>query len=270
MKIKGASPSIRNEHASFFSCIKMSKRRFEFTGTDPEYIDHLERWLMTVLPCLGLDQERSAASVSSNFKTNDQSVDHNQFIEWRPKPTQGGQPAKPSQPNRALRDFIKDLPTEARWLKAQEMASVSTRSENQSALKLILGHAGVAIFKDDYPVTDHPPSVPGDHHTLIERGYQYGSFVARCDHDRIFAQRVVAFQDLVFCSYCEVMAQEGVSCEVTNHIMRIYTGDNKSDLTLKRYRLGAVWANRCMAGMLANGWGHRSWEVFLLGKFPPE
>lgn len=63
------------------------------------------------------------------------------------------------------------------------------------------------------------------------------------------------------------MIKPGVSRQVTNDTMRQYTGADKDDLTLERYRRGAVWANRCMAALVANGWGYRSWELFLIGMF---
>jgi hypothetical protein len=54
---------------------------------------------------------------------------------------------------------------------------------------------------------------------------------------------------------------------MTNDAMRRYTGLDQDDQTLEKYRHGALWVNRCVAALLANGWGYKSWEIFLLGTF---
>lgn len=57
----------------------------------------------------------------------------------------------------------------------------------------------------------------------------------------------------------------GVPKKATDDMMRRYLGETKEDVTLEKYRHGAVWANRCMAALLENGWGCETWEFFLLG-----
>jgi hypothetical protein len=51
-------------------------------------------------------------------------------------------------------------------------------------------------------------------------------------------------------------------------MMRRYIVRNNNDATLEAYRRGVVWIHRCIAELLAKGWGHKSWEIFLLGMFP--
>ncbi|KAJ5378937.1 hypothetical protein N7509_012056 [Penicillium cosmopolitanum] len=50
-------------------------------------------------------------------------------------------------------------------------------------------------------------------------------------------------------------------------MMRCYFTVNSNDDTLAGYRWGVMRVNRCMAALLANGWGHKSWEIFLLAQF---
>ncbi|KAJ5900239.1 uncharacterized protein N7473_004309 [Penicillium subrubescens] len=57
--------------------------------------------------------------------------------------------------------------------------------------------------------------------------------------------------------------------DTTNDTMRRYTGRDQKDHTLAKYRNGAVWVNRCMVALLKNGWGHKSWEIFLLNSQSP-
>ncbi|OJJ42042.1 hypothetical protein ASPZODRAFT_77845, partial [Penicilliopsis zonata CBS 506.65] len=81
-----------------------------------------------------------------------------------------------------------------------------------------------------------PPISPAEPEILVMRGCQYGKFIADCDKDNEFAVLVVAFQKLVFCSYCVVMLRAGVSKKATNDMMRRYTGEKKDDLTLEKDR----------------------------------
>ncbi|KAJ5389782.1 uncharacterized protein N7496_000850 [Penicillium cataractarum] len=250
-------------------------RVFPFKGPDRAYIDYLERRLVTALSSLRLDQGGLSAPAPYASHAHNLSTGGYQFIECNPQAAKQAQPDKPATPatwSKQFHNFLKALPTEAGWLEARRRAGVDTPVRNQNALKSILGNAGVVIFHGQYPspgyqIPSLPSRLPTDSEMLVVRGYQYGNFVSHCGQDRDFAETVATFQDLVFCSYCEVMIKAGVSLQVTNDTMRQYTGADKSDLTLERYRRGAVWANRCMAALFENGWGHRSWELFLLGMF---
>ncbi|KAJ5600719.1 hypothetical protein N7450_001786 [Penicillium hetheringtonii] len=51
---------------------------------------------------------------------------------------------------------------------------------------------------------------------------------------------------------------------MTNHTIREFTGQARDNLTLEKYRHGALWANRYIVSLLGKGWGHKSWELFLL------
>ncbi|CEJ55674.1 hypothetical protein PMG11_01922 [Penicillium brasilianum] len=243
----------------------MKERLFPFKGPDPDYIDYLERQLKSVLSRLGLDRGRLPVPGPSDSNSQDPSTGHYRFVECNQQAAKHAQPDKPTAWSKQLHKFLKTLPTEAGWLEARIRAGVDTPARNQDALQSILGNAGVVVFHEEYPIPSLPAMLPTGCEDLVVRGYRYGNFVSRCGHDRDFAQTVATFQDLVFCSYCEVMIKAGISIQVTNDTMRQYTGADKSDLTLERYRRGAVWANRCMAALFENGWGHRSWELFFLG-----
>lgn len=235
-----------------------NERQFDFEGPDRAYIKYLECLIMNFLP-----RSHLSKSGPSDYSTGGPSTSRYQFVEWKPRVAHDTQLDKSSKWSRQLRKFMESLPTNANWLEAQIRAGIDTPSLNQNALTLMLGHAGVAIFHEGYQIAS--PSPTATRPDLVARGCQYGQFVSRCGRDRDFATRVAAFQDLVFCSYCVVMIGVGVPRKITNDTMREYTGDDKEDHTLERYRRGAVWVNRCMAGLLRNGWGHRSWELFLLG-----
>ncbi|OKP10487.1 hypothetical protein PENSUB_4092 [Penicillium subrubescens] len=235
----------------------MPQRAFDFEGDDAQYIKHLESLLLSVQPPLN-SRLGKLGPVANALEPPPSSI---QFIEWKPDHTS-------LQVNpmwmKQLNAFIEGIPVQDQWREARVKAGIDTPDRNQHALKLILGHVGPAIFHDEYETTAQAPVLPTESRDLVVRGCEYGRFIARCSHDRNFAVRVVAFQNLVFCSYCVVMMRAGVSQDTTNDTMRRYTGRDQKDHTLAKYRNGAVWVNRCMVALLKNGWGHKSWEIFLL------
>lgn len=105
------------------------------------------------------------------------------------------------------------------------------------------------------------------HQMKIKRDYHYAQFLGQCTDNLSFIASVFAFQKLIFVRDCVVMMKCGISKETANTMMRCYFTVNSNDDTLAGYRWGVMRVNRCMAALLANGWGHKSWEIFLLGKF---
>lgn len=234
----------------------MFQRAFDFEGNDRQYIKHLEREL---LRARRLNSHlRKFVPISNAVEPSPGSI---RFIQWKPDHT--SQQVK-SKWMEQLDAFIDGIPAQDHWQEARVKAGIDTLDRNQHALKLILGHAGPAIFHHKYETMTQPLVPPVESCDLVVRGCEYGRFIAWCRHDRNFAVTVAAFQNLVFCSYCVVMMRAGVSKDTTNDTMRRYTGQDQKDHTLATYRNGAVWVNRCIAALLKNGWGHRSWEIFLL------
>lgn len=230
------------------------RRAIPFEGDDEQYIKHLERLVLSLQPLLTFPISDATGSSASDIR----------FIEWQP-----GKHPPPLSPQwmKQLVAFIEGIPRQDRWQEARVKAGIDTPYRNFQALKLILGHADPAIFHAEYEIAAPPSAPPLGSVDLVARGCEYGRFIAQCRHDQSFAESVVAFQHLVFYSFCVVMMRAGVSLETTNATMRRYTGKDQKDHTLEKYRNGAVWANRCIALLLENGWGHKSWEIFLLSKY---
>lgn len=248
----------------------MSQRKFKFPGTDTEYIEYLEQQLIRIQSHLSPDGTSPREFVHMN--DDGSAASRIEFIECTPElirnqrhPHEKEIPKWKKKLNKQLHSFVEDVLAATQWELARRKAGIDTPTRNRTALKLILGHGGAAIFPKEYGITVLPPISPTEPRELVVRGCQYGNFIVHCDKDQVFAARVAAFQKLVFCSYCVVMLRAGVSKKATNDMMRQYTGEKKDDLTLEKDRHGAVWANRCMSALLENGWGHESWEIFLLG-----
>ncbi|KAJ5737319.1 uncharacterized protein N7483_002444 [Penicillium malachiteum] len=172
-------------------------------------------------------------------------------------------------------NILKLVASDDAWNERRQSSGVATPARNATALNLILGCQVNAIYADNLPAGNPvlAPSPSGDYHDLVLNGYRYGEFMISCKEDRDFAKTVVAFQNLVFCSYClvisEIMKSKGSGADKStpaiNKMMRAYLDGSQDDKTLRKYRGGAKWYNRCMATLLANGWGYKAWEIFLLG-----
>ncbi|KAI2669766.1 hypothetical protein CBS147355_9691 [Penicillium roqueforti] len=168
-----------------------------------------------------------------------------QFVQYTPKGSRarsvkserGDLPWK-----RQLDGFISALPTEKTWGEARKKAGIDTPVKNQLAVRLMLGHTNHTTFRSVRKTLTISGAIISQDHDLVWRGYQYTQFIDRCTGDLSFKTSVVSFQNLIFVSYCAVL------------------------ITLEGYRRGVVWINRCIAALLANGWGHKSWEIFLLEK----
>jgi hypothetical protein len=85
-----------------------------------------------------------------------------------------------------------------------------------------------------------------------------------CAEKNNFTRRVVNFQKLIFTSYCAVLLHVGNAKDTVYAMMERYLGRIYDAKTLDYYRYGSLWANRCMASLLHQGWGSQSWELFLL------
>ncbi|KAE8146284.1 hypothetical protein BDV25DRAFT_143843 [Aspergillus avenaceus] len=224
-------------------------RLFDFQGSDSDYIKFLE---LKVL-------EAEGASLSANLSTNT----------WPSALSSAQQPyefqfviVKPKQ----LNDFIASVPSEENWVAAKHDAGIYTAQRNARAIKLMLGETTEAISPSQQGYI-HPetPSIPlSDNGDSILRAHKYGAFIFTCADEGKFASRVTEYQKLIFISYCTVLIYTKNSKETVYSMMRKYINKDSDDKTLDYYRYGALWANRCIASLLYNGLGHRSWEIFLL------
>ncbi|KAL4931887.1 uncharacterized protein BDV17DRAFT_255532 [Aspergillus undulatus] len=136
---------------------------------------------------------------------------------------------------------------------------------NRRAIQLMLGRQTEPIFASQNHLPSQVPSIrPTDNEDLVLRACKYGTFISTCADEGNFASRVTEYQKLIFTSYCTVLIHAGNSKETVYSMMRQYINKNSDDKTLDYYRYGALWVNRCIASLLRNGLGHRSWEIFLL------
>ncbi|KAJ5110870.1 hypothetical protein N7532_001405 [Penicillium argentinense] len=244
----------------------MAERAFSYLGDDKSYISYLETQLMMALSMITREED--------TIPQEPQSPRSIQFVQCHPQidsQSRFNLDGKPAKWKRQLEDFICAIPSEAQWADARTKAGIHTKDRNRYALRLMLGHAAEAPLSEvrGSPIISRVTHT--EHEGLVLRGYRYADFINSCVDDQNFTISVVAFQKLIFVSFCVVMLQTGISQNTTDNMMRHYFHQCKDQKTLEGYRHGALWVNRCIAALLANGWGHKSWEIFLLeGRSPAQ
>jgi hypothetical protein len=216
---------------------------FSFQGTDTEYIEFLESKLLkaSLTPPQALHRESSCKL---------------QFVEYQPDPS--GPQSTPWQ--KQLHSFISEiLRVKSQWDKARDKAGMPTIEMNRQAICFLMAKSPVTTLNGSIQ-----PKIECHEADLIDRGLHYGQYVFACVGQSEFFQRVVQFQSLIFVSYCCVLIHIGRSKDGVYNMMQQCINSQIKYATLDVYRYGCIWVNQCMAQLLENGWGHRSWEIFLL------
>ncbi|OQE16706.1 hypothetical protein PENSTE_c023G07187 [Penicillium steckii] len=246
-----------------------SPRLFDFHGDDPAYIDFLQEYIRVLESQLTGPTEYPIPPRHTNPYEACPS-DGLRIVQYKPNLGRDNifHRASPPQWEKELRTFLSALPTVKTWEDGRKKAGISDPVDNQRALRLMLGYADAPVLEPVKDDSSHPYMLDEEDPDLVLRGYDYAGFVLRCAKGLSFTESVVSFQSLIFVSYCVVMIRCGISKETTNHMMRRYIVCDNDDKTLEGYRSGIVWIHRCIAELLANGWGHKSWELFLLGMAP--
>lgn len=253
----------------------MSRPRLfeDFIGTDPDYIAFLESLVVNAFNMRW--DEPWAGSLSetpwTHEATSETSVSGNlEIVQYTPDHLRGSSEApKRAQLNRGqkeLRDFTAALLARKQWSDARAQCGIKDPVDNQRALRLMLGHPNETTVRYIQDNAVRTTMLPTENPVLVSRGHHYAMFIQRCADDFAFKESVTSFQSLIFISYCLVIRGSGISKETTNNMMRAYIVRSNDDKTLAAYSHGVMWVHRCIADLLVNGWGHRSWEIFLFGK----
>lgn len=264
IRYKGTRPS------PFFVTVNMetTRRVFPFNGNDAEYIRFLESKLLEAQPFLhplpysipqpsfpGIPTASDRQFINfSNESFNSDVASKGKSLQLRTRAPQW---------EKELVKFLASVPAADKWNNARKDSGFATVDKNKLAIQLMLGRPANTSMSLDSCRPGVPLILPTDKEDIVLRGCNYGNFSIRCAEDGKFAVRVAKYQQLVFVCYCTVLIFLGVSKETVNWMMRQYISDS-DDKNLERYRSGCLWVNRCISQLLTQGWGYKSWEIFLL------
>lgn len=164
--------------------------------------------------------------------------------------------------------FVSSIPADDVWETHRKNCGFEDGTSNRLAIQLLLG----------IPAKSHPAlgstevKVPAlssqDDPDMIQRACKFGHQLVNYSANKRFVILVSKYQKLVFICYCIVLLADGNSKETVNWMMREYISDS-NDKNLERYRLGGMWVNRSIVRLLSQGWGYKSWELFMLCSFMP-
>jgi hypothetical protein len=270
-------------------------RLFQFEGCDVEYIIFLEGSLIEAqgkllesesqLPGLMTPISPSSSSSSQTPEANDkwEFVYFNPYKGFSHKPPtiyhhrQNGVDRGKNKPTRRskqrvhqweteLAKFVSSIPAEDEWETKRADFGFRTVESNRLAIQLMLGASAVTTTLPGNNNIEVPFLSPEDNTDMILKACRFGQLANNCTANGRFAILVGKYQKLIFICYCTVLLHVGNSKQTINWMMRQYISDS-DDKNLERYRLGCLWVNRCISRLLGQGWGYRSWEIFLLCLF---
>lgn len=250
--------------------MESTNRLFPFKGSDAEYIKYLESMLLEVrYP--GNSSSRPSCHQIALTPSSGQSNFINLSKETFPQKSSQGKLSKPPQKvaqwELELQRFLSSVPSAQNWNDARAITGFATEDRNKLAIQIMLGRPASSVPSFNFQDPDAPSLLPMDEEDLITRGCDYGRFVVRSVDDGKFAVRVAKYQRLIFVCYCTVLIYVGNSKETVNWMMRRFISDT-DDKNLERHRSGCLWVNRCIAGLLEQRWGYKSWELFVLCEYP--
>lgn len=251
------------------------ERVFEFHGSDAEYIKYLERKLLEFRPLPSQIQSPNSPppspgpandatlSVSrSQLSPGSRKDDRLQFVHYDPQPRRTSQSQR--QWKTDLRKFIYSIPKLDKWDEKRERVGSSTVEANRLAIQIMLGRSSeiISVPENDESL-EIPELMPEDNFGMISGACKYGSRTRNSKSNMEFSILLAKYQQLIFISYCVVLLDVGNATETVNWMLRRYVSDS-GPKNLMRYRSGCLWVNRCVASLLTQGWGYKSWEIFLL------
>ncbi|KAB8213783.1 hypothetical protein BDV33DRAFT_209890 [Aspergillus novoparasiticus] len=266
------------------------RRAFPFHGSDEEYVSYLEAELLKALkpetqqssttrlpicdelkvlyydPYTSKDSEEppnyenckgeiSAPYARNNFNRDTSDVDNAVGA--------AHDPSTASQERRELDSFLRKIKSAMSWEKKKKSVRLCSPENNRFVMQILCGKAWGTLRHGEDRQRDLPSLSDKDNRELVRRGCDYGELGKLSSVNGEMILLAAKFQQLVFVSYCSVLLHIGTSKDTVDWMLRRYVADVTPG-SLKRIRLGSTWVNRCIAKLLTNGWGFRSWELFLL------
>ena len=254
---------------------EVMERVFEFHGSDAEYIKYLEKQLLKLhpLPSQALSPNSPPLSPSSANETIfSESLTHCSTAPWQDDglqfvhydPQTRRMPQSQPQWKTDLRKLLQSIPRLDKWEEKREQVGTPTVEKNRLAIQIMLGWSSevISVPQNDESL-EIPELLPDDNFGMISNACEYGSRTRNSTMNMEFSVLLAKYQQIVFISYCVVLLDVGNAAETVNWMLRRYVSDS-GPKNLMRYRSGCLWVNRCVASLLSQGWGYKSWEIFLL------
>ena len=249
----------------------ISRRRInDFQGTDSEYIAYLESIVRQAIPVRS--PPSPPRSVVRYEAVNDSDGDEAplnslKFIPYEPETNEDDPPSAKRQRiqqrwEREMNDMLHHLSVPD-WSSEREGVGLSSSDEVLAAFDIIIGtksRTELAACDTDLSVVCYNPS-----NAVLQLLETFGSATAALKVRKTFAKQIYLFHEFVFVSTCCVALHHGADLGKVDEIMQRYISDS-GGRNLDRLRSGALWANRMMSALAADGFGHMAYELFVVRK----
>lgn len=164
-----------------------------------------------------------------------------------------------------LNIFISSIPKADAWEKTRKEFGFVSVEQNHLAIDILL--KGVGEYTDlRGPSPSSGVDDPVQNRELLQRARAYAYLTKIVQERGAFTKMLGLFQELVLVSLCVVMAHNGVPTDSVDSVMKVCISESSWG-TLKKLRLGSLWANRAISTLFKKGWHHISSEIFLLCKW---
>jgi len=240
-----------------------------FPGTDSEYIAYLESIVRQAIPTHALPSpprsvERSEAS--NDCDGDEAGPNSIKFISYEPEPEPYNDNSRSAKRQRTqLRwmgemDSMLDDLSVSDWSSERKRVGLASSAEILTALDIVIGNKPRSELAVCNTVACYDTS-----NTVLQLLDTFGSATAALRVGKTFATQIYLFHELVFVSTCSVALNHGVDQDKVDEIMRkhISCTDGRN---LDRLRSGALWVNRMMSILAADGLGYMAYEYFVIRK----
>jgi hypothetical protein len=160
---------------------------------------------------------------------------------------------------REMDDMLSDIPNARDWSSKRESVGLSSPAKFLVALDLIIHGKDPQIDVDIGPtdVCDDRPNA------ILKLLNTFAVTTAALQIETTFTRQICRFRVFVFVSLCCVAQHHGMEKRFVEEAMKKCISDS-SEKNLARLRNGALWVNRMMSTLAADGRGHRAYELFVL------
>lgn len=247
-----------------------ARRIHNFRGNDQEYITYLESLVLRVTPpSPPYSDVRDEAIDSSDSDANNPLV----IIEYQPGypvedeqrlPIHAEKKKRPAPRwEKEIDEMIGDIPPQD-WSLRRKTVGISSEASIFVALDILIhgvkpqrgqmGEEADTLMANDY-ASD----------SVLHLLDTFALATASLQVHEAFTTQVLNFRVFVFVSLCCVALHNGAEQELVDKIMQKCVSDS-CQKNLTRLRNGALWVNRMMAQLAADGFSYLAYELFVLCK----
>lgn len=250
-------------------------RRFSFQGSDAQYIDFLEQRLLSLVETNVVHVQPDSHSTSHGRQPNtrrpslqnSEQTNELSIISYNPKSATKNLTKLPRS-QKHIDNLLNTIPDATVWTQWRKDNGFHTAEQNRYVILSLTSTQAVELDRlSRLPSAIADIDIPERVGEWVRTSYAYASQNLTLEEKGKIAAKLSAFRQIILVSTCVVMLSVGISVRVVDSILRTCVKATEPR-QLERYRHAACWVNKCIQHLSAEGWGHRSTEIFFLSQSP--